>query len=197
MKKISFILIPLVLIYLLFFKNKKKKMDSVQYFNDLVKFIQKKEGGLSKDLTDTASSNPAPGTGGYHTNKGITWKVYKDTLGSLATPERFLKMPNEDWLKIFIEKYYNKTKNLFDNDVLNGYVATWYWGGWAPSLLPPSKVAELVNANMTDIEKLKALVNLRKQYFDNIVKNNPSQVKFLKGWKNVADSYLSTFSSYL
>jgi hypothetical protein len=196
MNKIFYITIPLLILFLL--RKKRKPMNNTEaYFEELIRFIQRKEGGTSKDPIDTASKNPAPDTGGIHTNKGVTWQVYKDSLGSLATPQRFLQMPDDDWLKIFKEKYYNRTKGIFDNDILSGYLSMWYWGGWSQKLVPFQKVLDIKNLKVSNLEKLKLMVDLRNSYFDKIVKNNPSQIRFLKGWKNVQSDYLKQFSKYL
>ena len=39
----------------------------------IIPFIKSKEGGLSKETSDTASADKVPDGSGYHTNKGITW----------------------------------------------------------------------------------------------------------------------------
>lgn len=77
-------------------------------------FIQKWEGGLSRNPADTASRNPAPwpynGQTGYHTNKGVTYSTFASLapqLGYTITPENFFTMPALIWDGIFKIGYWN------------------------------------------------------------------------------------------
>lgn len=212
MKKI---LIILPVIGILFLLKSFKKMDNKiltdtekqNLFEDLVKFTLRMEGGISDDKTDTASVKPLVGVytvngktyNNPHTNKGITYKTYLDSsnsLGYVPSNKEFLDMPNYRWLSIFKNKYYSKAKNFSQNEVLNSYLSLWYWGGWDVRLMPVINVANVLASNKTNNEKLKALTELRKQYFDNIVKKNPTQIKYLKGWKKRADDFYNEFNKY-
>lgn len=176
-------------------------------FSDLVRFVLRMEGGLTGDKTDTASKNALKGTFTVngktvidpHTNKGITYKTYLDSansVGYVPTNDDFLKMPDKRWLDIFKQKYYSKTLNFSDNVVLNSYLSLWYWGGWDVRLMLVANVAKVLASNKTNDEKLKDLVELRKQYFKNIVAKNPTQIKYLKGWTNRADEFYNEFKKY-
>ena len=79
-----------------------------------IPFFLKKEGGLSKATTDSASSNPSPclykGVYGWHTNKGVTWSTFKSnsqSLGYEASCNNFISMPMEIWAKIFKLRFWN------------------------------------------------------------------------------------------
>jgi hypothetical protein len=79
-----------------------------------IPFYLKKEGGLSRATTDTASSNPSPctyqGKSGWHTNKGVTWGTFKGNaakLGYTANCTNFLNMPADIWGKIFKIGYWD------------------------------------------------------------------------------------------
>lgn len=178
-------------------KKKQKNMDN--FLNEFINWLKRKEGGLSNDMRDTASKYPSPTPEKYHTNIGVTYKTFIDSASTLnynPSVKNFLEMPNDIWFKIFSEKYYNKTKNLTDNEVLNAYMSLWYWGGWSNSLMPTSSVTAVLTSKKTGKEKLFDLVELRKKYFENIVKNNPTQKVYLNGWKNAANDFYKNFSDY-
>ena len=80
----------------------------------VVPYFLKKEGGLSRATTDTASRNPSPcvynGQTGWHTNKGVTWTTFKSLAPQLnynPSCENFLTMPAEIWGKIFKKGYWD------------------------------------------------------------------------------------------
>lgn len=201
-KALIFIMIAGILVMYYFLKKvsvSDKEVNSNDFFNDLVKFTLKMEGGLSNDKTDTASKYPSPTPEKYHTNKGITYKTFVDSasLGYTPSVDNFLKMPDPIWLKIFVEKYYNRAKNFSSNVVLNGYLSLWYWGGWDVRLMPVSEVATVLASKDSAKDKLKKLVALRIEYFNNIVKHNASQKKYLKGWTDRANEFYTTFEKYV
>jgi hypothetical protein len=196
---ISVIVIILIIAFLLLRKMTNKK----KFHDDLINFVLRMEGGISDDKRDTASSFPLKGS--YlvkgktyvdpHTNKGITYRTFSDSLGTKATPNLFLEMPSETWLDIFNTKYYSKAKGITGNELLDSYLALWFWGGWNKNLMPTSKVASAVSTGTTK-EKLRKLVDLRIEYFNNIVKNNASQSVYLKGWTNRANDFYKEFEKY-
>jgi len=80
----------------------------------VIPFFHKKEGGLSRAYTDSASSNPSPcvigGQTGWHTNQGITWgsftgNAYK--VGYSASCNNFASMPTSIWNGIFKKSYWD------------------------------------------------------------------------------------------
>lgn len=167
---------------------------------DLSKFVLRMEGGLTNDKTDTASKFPSPTPEKWHTNKGITWKTYTDSSKTLKfTPsvKEFLVMPYSRWFSIFKNNYINRS-NFSDNLVLNSYMALWLWGGWARKHMSLENVNKVLNdKKLTNRQKLFNLVELRKQYFDNIIKANPPLKKYEKGWKARANEFYDLFNKYL
>lgn len=106
----------------------------------LVPFIQKFEGGLSRDPRDNASVSPAPwshdGQTGWHTNKGVTYATFK-SLASRAgyepTKENFFNMPDEIWMKI-LKVGYMKAFPLDQIPMLpriQAVMISWAWGSGA------------------------------------------------------------------
>ena len=189
-----------IIFFLYLTKHKKttKKMTG-NFFNDLVAFIKNKEGGLSNNPNDPAAKNPSPTPQNYHTNKGITYKTFQDSAATFnynPSLSNFLAMPDEIWKPIFINKYYNKAK-LTNNEVLNGLFAYWYWQGWDSRYLPIKDVTQVINSNLSNKDKLKALTNLRLRYYRNIIAANPKLSIFAKGWNNTANDYYNLFVQYL
>lgn len=77
-------------------------------------FIQKWEGGLSKNPADTAARNPAPWTynnqTGWHTNKGVTYATFlgmSTRLGYEPSAQNFFAMPSPIWDGIFKQGYWD------------------------------------------------------------------------------------------
>lgn len=192
------ILIGSGILFFLYLLKSKKNM----FFDQLVKFLLKQEGGLSNDPIDSASAYPSPTPEKYHTNKGVTYKTFVDSAKALnyaPTIENFINMPSEIWLKIYKEKYLKQaTKlNLSKNDIINAYLSLWYWGGWAQSITPLSAVKSILNSKTDNKTKLKDLVNLRIDYFNKLVTNKPSYKKYIKGWTNRQNEFLNDFSKYV
>src|ERR1700689_3959171 len=80
----------------------------------IVPFIQRAEGGLYNNPNDPASRNPCPypnpadGTTGWHTNKGVTWTTWVETFGGSAdSGNSFFAMNDQDWLAIFKPQYWD------------------------------------------------------------------------------------------
>lgn len=100
-------------------------------YKHIVPFIKKKEGGLSRATTDTASSYPCPvmykGYYGWHTNKGITWETFEANIGHY--PDRFFNMSDSDWMFIYKKKYWDKFDlDNIKNQALANIIVTWAWG---------------------------------------------------------------------
>ncbi len=114
----------------------------------IIPFTYKWEGGLSNATTDNASKNPANispytinGKKGWHTNKGVTYSVFKSgasKYGYQDTLENFKDMPHEIWLKIAKGGYWDTLNldNLKSQAVAN-VMFSWCWGSgyaWIPRL---------------------------------------------------------------
>lgn len=116
----------------------------------LIPVFLKKEGGLSRAKTDTASRNPAPcritkngkSHSDYHTNKGVTWTTFKQLAGPLgysADCATFAAMPASVWGKIFKRGYWDPWGLDKSRHPAMAYVLVWWsWGsglGGAMSLV--------------------------------------------------------------
>lgn len=105
-------------------------------YRNIISFIKSKEGGLSSDPKDTASSNPAPcgNKDGYpiHTNKGITWSTFKGLAskgGYSASCDNFINMPDSVWLKVYKAGFWDAVKG---DEIKNQAIANTFvemaWG---------------------------------------------------------------------
>ena len=169
-------------------------------FKILVPFLLKAEGGLSRDKTDTASKFPNPlkynGVNGWHTNKGITYQTWINTFGRSKNAE-FYTMSAEDWAKITKPKFWDKWKadqiksqkiaNILVDYVFNsgshGIKNVQKLIGVNPDGIVGPKTLEAVN-KQPEAEFLTRLYNERFRFYDAIIRNNPTQIKYKKGWYN-------------
>lgn len=101
-------------------------------YKKIVPFFKLKEGGLSRDLNDTAKKYPCPttynGKAGYHTNKGITYATWVGTFGK-DCDDRFFAMSDEDWGVIFKQKYWDSVKgDVLPYQSMADVMVSWAWG---------------------------------------------------------------------
>ena len=108
-------------------KKLKKKMGNINHCN--LDYILKWEGGLSKHKLDSASMNCVPDGSGYHTNRGVTWAVFRSVHGnSEESIQRFYAMTDEDWLSIY-RIYWDGIKgDDIESDIIAEFWADFAWG---------------------------------------------------------------------
>lgn len=169
-----------------------------------LQFLKLKEGGLSKNPSDGAASNPVPDGSGYHTNKGITWSTFVDsskTIGYTPTPSLFYQMPNEIWTKIWSKKYY-KPMQKTDSELINRTLSNWAWGsgvGGANALVDfiggYDKINDLLQRK-GEKYTLGFLVNARDEFYSRLIQRKPSYEKFRKGWKRANYNWHYHFQNY-
>jgi len=214
------VILLLIALYYYFFKMNSKKSTTITKFGllkdykwtykteiptnnldtDILAFILKKEGGLSKNPKDGAASYPMPY--GYHTNKGITYELFSTNthLGYNDTKENFLNMPLSIWEKIYKEVKLKPFKNWTKSKLINYYLSLWAWGSGvngAKSLLDYINI-DIDNLIDTKGESyaLEYLVNERIKFFKRLVIKKPSYSDFLQGWINSALSFNEHFQQY-
>jgi len=171
---------------------------------DFTKVMKKWEGGLSKDLSDSASAHmcPTPYKDGnhYHTNKGITYAVWSHYFGSGHDAE-FYAMSDDDWFAIFNNLYFKAVKG--DQIKSLNVAALVADTAWASGVNPAGKMLQracntiggklvvdgaigngtLSFVNSVDPTKLfDALVAERDRFYHAIAVGK--NAKFLKGWLN-------------
>ena len=81
--------------------------------DEYIAFTKRWEGGLSRDTNDSASAFPCPtpykGKTGWHTNVGVTYKVWKSLFGG-GEDQRFFGMNSTDWFNVFKTLYWNTVR---------------------------------------------------------------------------------------
>ena len=136
-------------------------------FQKAIKHLFILEGGYSNNKYDK----------GGETNYGITQKTYSSYLKKQNLQNKTVKtITKEEATKIYYEEYWllagvNKINDfklaylLFDSSVNHGVGAA----------------KKMYKNSQANFDKF---INLRREKYLSIVKNNPSQKIFLKGWLN-------------
>lgn len=159
-------------------------------------FILKWEGGFVDDPLDRGGA----------TNKGITIGTFRNFYGKDATVEQLKHITDEQWLHIFKSGYWDKWKaDDIENQSIADIVVDWAWAsGTVTSIKQVQKILGVAVDGIVGNDTLTAINTAdqrilfdkihskRIEFVENIVKRNPSQARFLKGWKNRINSL--TFS---
>ena len=159
-------------------------------------FILRWEGGFVDDPLDRGGA----------TNKGITIGTFRNFYGKEATVEQLKNITDEQCLRIFKSGYWDKWKaDDIENQSIANIVVDWAWGsGAATSIKQVQKILGVAVDGIVGDDTLTAINiagqrslfvkihNRRIEFVENIVKRDPSQARFLKGWKNRINSL--TFS---
>ena len=154
------------------------------------------EGGFVNDPLDAGGA----------TNKGVTLTTFRQFYGRDATVEQLKNITDEQWLHIFKSGYWDKWKaDNIENQSIANIVVDWAWGsGAATSIKQVQKILGVAVDGIVGDDTLTAINiagqrslfvkihNRRIEFVENIVKRDPSQARFLKGWKNRINSL--TFS---
>ncbi len=154
-------------------KSESNKYDwsEKQNFKNSMNIVFKHEGGFSDDPNDS----------GGRTNMGITQRTYNDYCKRHGLKEKDVKnITKEEAINVYYNDYWrasgaDKIDNyaealiLFDTAVLHGV----------------GKAKQFYKASNGNFEKM---LQLRKKYYLNRVKENPSQKKYLNGWNNRVDN---------
>lgn len=151
-------------------------------------FILRWEGGFVNDPLDRGGA----------TNKGITIGTFRQFYGKDATVEQLKNITDEQWLHIFKAGYWNPWKaDEIANQSIANIVVDWAWASGpgtsikqvqgilrviADGIVGPKTLAAI---NSADQRTLFADIHAaRLKFVDNIVRRDPTQARFLKGWKN-------------
>lgn len=158
---------------------------------NLVPKIAKWEGGYVNDPTDKGGA----------TNMGITigtWKQVgydKDSDGDIDIAD--IKLLTKDDFKAVLKQYWNRWQaDKIINQSVAEILVDWVWGSgkWgviipqrllnviADGNVGPVTIASLNKANQKQIFDL--IFEARVKFLNDIVKSNPSQKRFIKGWLN-------------
>lgn len=153
--------------------------------------IAKWEGGFVNDKLDKGGA----------TNMGITLATWKqvgyDKDGDGDIDANDIKLLNTTDFQAVLKKYWDRWQaDKIINQSVAEILVDWVWGSgkWGiiipqrligvndDGIVGPGTIAKLNAINQKELFQI--IFNARIKFLDNIVKNNPSQVRFIKGWKN-------------
>lgn len=167
--------------------------------NDLAPFILKWEGGFVNDPIDRGGA----------TNMGVTLNTWKsvgyDKNGDKKIDVKDLKLlSKEDVVKKVLKPYYwDKWRaDEINNQSIANILVDWvYTSGkygitkvqamlnLKPDGVVGNKTLSAINDYPNQRQLFQRIKNERLAFIDRIVKNNPSQRRFLKGWKNRVNAF--------
>ena len=160
--------------------------------NKLIPIIKKWEGGYSDNPNDRGGA----------TNSGVTLAVYQSVYGKNKTKNDLKRMTNDQWDYIFTKLYWNKWKaDDIKNQSIANILVDWVWMsgygtikkiqslfGLTADGIVGNKTISYINSHDQE-EVFNKIWNRRKQFYESLVKNNPSQKVFLKGWMNRLNTF--------
>ena len=160
--------------------------------NKLIPIIKRWEGGYSDNPNDRGGA----------TNSGVTLAVYQSVYGKNKTKNDLKKMTNDQWDYIFTKLYWNKWKaDEIKNQSIANILVDWIWMsgygtikkiqslfGLTSDGIVGNKTISYINSHDQE-EVFNKIWNRRKQFYESLVKNNPSQKVFLKGWMNRLNTF--------
>jgi hypothetical protein len=160
----------------------------------LIDIKLKVEGGLTGNPKDSAAKTgycPTLKNGQkYHTNKGVTYAVWKKTFGT-KNDNRFLNMNLDDWSKIFNGSFWNNNATSKYESV-NCLYTCFSWGGSkSDTVNEAKKLLGVTNIDSVSEEQaVAALLSARAQLFVNISQPGVDNNVFRKGWINGTNNYI-------
>ena len=154
----------------------------------LIPFILKWEGGFSNHPLDKGGA----------TNKGITIATFRQFFGKNATVEQLKNMTDTQWENIFRNGYWNPFKgDAIMNQSIADICVDWAWAsGTKTAIMRVQRIVGVKadgivgNATLSAINSAEQkllfdkIKSARISFVEAIVRKNPTQKVFLKGWKN-------------
>ena len=154
----------------------------------LVPFILKWEGGFANDPVDRGGA----------TNKGITLKTYQYHFGKNKTVNDLKNITDEEWFEIYKIDFWDRWKgDEINNQSIANLLVDWVWASGKYGITNAQRILKVTADGIVGKKTIEALnsypnqrmlfsrlLTERLSYINRIVKANPSQKKFLNGWKN-------------
>jgi len=167
-------------------------------YEHCLKYILEREGGYSNNPLDRGGA----------TNFGITQKTYNTYLTKHQLPLRSVEeIDSHEVSEIYKEEYWDKCRCsdipfpldlvVFDSAVQHGPTRASRWlqncvGTSADGVVGDKTIYavhdKVINKRLEDV--LDNYINGRIAFYAQIIKNDSSQAKFAKGWKNRMDSLI-------
>lgn len=154
--------------------------------------IAKWEGGFVNHKYDRGGA----------TNKGVTMATFKQyrKANKLPVPsvDDLKNISDTEWMDVLKTYYWNRWRaDEITNQSIANLLVDWLWGSGVYGIKYPQQVLgvvvdgivgkktlDAINNYLDQEELFYKLWNRRKQHFEGIVRNNPTQKVFLKGWLN-------------
>ena len=168
-------------------------------------FILRWEGGEVNDKADR----------GGHTNRGITRTTFnalsRKVLGKEPTLTNFKNLSKEDAMQ-FIHYFWNKAtgNNQIKSQAVAEAITSWFWGSggygikeWQRMLRDKFGKTNIIvdggvgkqtidyTNSIPENKLMKQAIATREQTFRKLVKRDPRQARFLKGWLNRLSDFTS------
>lgn len=150
-------------------------------------FILQWEGGFVNDPLDKGGA----------TNKGITIGTFRQFYGKDATVEQLKHITDAQWLHIFKSGYWDRWRaDQINNQSVANILVDWVWASGVHGIKIPQRVLGVVADGIVGPKTIAALNaqepaaffarihDERIRFVEDIVRRNPTQARFLKGWKN-------------
>lgn len=166
-------------------KNAVLAMAKTKKEKKVIDFIRECEGSWSDDANDA----------GGCTLYGISIKTYKAYYGNNMQCKDLRQMTPEEWYNIFKKGFYDKANcGEINNDSIALLVCDMCWGsGTVTAARRIQKTLgckvdghigdeTLAALNANDREVFDKLWNMRKSWINELVKNNPTNKNYEKGW---------------
>lgn len=177
-------------------------------YQNIIPFIMKWEGGLSKNPNDYYAKFPVDSSG-YHTNKGIAWKVFSSVYGSDANAKkRWYNITPQDWAVFYKKNYWDKMQgDLIKSQRIADVLVNWAWGsgtsipskaiqrivGVTPDGVIGAKTVKAINEG-NEAQIFAKLQKANLDFFDNLTKK-PEYSMFKTGWDNRLKDLYNNFIS--
>lgn len=162
-------------------------------YKKLIPIIKRWEGGYVNHPLDK----------GGCTNSGVTISAYRYAFGKSKTCEDLKNMKDEEWEYIFKTNYWNRwCADQINSQAIANICVDYVWASGVYGIKYVQQILGVVVDGIVGQKTLAALNGYknqkqlfekiwarRKKHFDDIVKRNPSQKVFLKGWYNRLNSF--------
>ena len=169
------------------------KLYKMASHKELIPLIKRLEGGYVNHPLDK----------GGCTNSGITISAYRYAFGKSKTCEDLKNMKDEEWEYIFKTNYWDRFRADEINNQSVANICVDYV--WASGVYGIKYIQQILGVTADGIVGKKTLAALngyknqkqlfekiwarRKYHFETIVKRNPSQKVFLRGWLRRLDAF--------